>query len=743
MNLKNVLSVVFLLLFEVSSPAQTFTGKVVDEDSTPVSYATVALFSDRDSALVQGGTTGEDGTFSIEVAENTSYKVRVSFLGYATYTTESMPRDLGVITLKPQDTALKEVVVKGSIPAYKAISGGMTTRVSGSVLSKVGTANDVIGHLPGIQKKTDGTFEVIGKGAPVIYINNRKVRDISELGKLKSDEIRQIDLITNPGADYDAGTGAVLKIKTDRSQGEGFGVGVTSSADYAYKTNTEQQISLNYLHRGLEISASFRYALAHMKETAVTDIATRVDTLWNQSARSEDRSRTQSLFGQLGINYEFDSRHSLGTMLEITSMPRYKSSDHNLTDVFADGNQYDSWNTYGLSANRTYPTYHANAYYTGTIGRLSVDFNADMLFGKSKEEESVQEHSGNYEDYITSTKEWEKNRLYAGKLVLSYPVLGGSLSVGSEYTYTHRRTSSTGYTTIIDATDDRIEDKNLAFFLGYDGTWGIVDANLGLRYEYVVYDFYENGLFKADESKVYHNFFPNLSLGLPVGATRLALDYRIRTVRPAYEMLKSSTHYGNRLTYLSGTPTLQPTYIHSVELSDTYNSLRLSAGFNHYKDDIFFSIVQYAADPKISINKFRNVGSRNEMTFSASWAPTVGFWKPEWSAFSNTQWLTVPVIDGYKNLDGTVFRLKWGNAFTLPAGFLLRVDGNWDSVGYYQNKRARSAGAVNMSLYKELGQGTWSFLLEGNDLFHTLRTHLSNTIKIPKNTVLPKITPVR
>ncbi len=719
--MKNALLTAFLLIFTVSSKAQFFTGKVVDQDSVPIGYATVALLSDQDSTLIQGDITGKDGTFSLKVPENKPYKVQVSFVGYGTYTTESRPRDLGIILLRLQDMVLKEAVVKGNLPTHKTISGGITTRISNSVLSKVGTANDVIGHLPGIQKKIDGTFEVIGKGTPLIYINNRKIRDVSELRKLKSDEIQQIDLITNPGADYDAGTGAVLKIKTDRSSGEGFGIDVTSAVDYAYKTNTEQQINLNYQRRGWEISGAFRYALAHTKETAVTDIATHVDTLWNQSAQSTDRSKTQSLFGQLGINYTFNPRHSLGAMLELTSMPRYHVYNHNVTDVFADGKPYDVWNTYDTSAERTYPTYHANAYYTGTIGQLSVDFNADLLFGKNKEEEYVQERSTNYEDYITNTREWARNRLYAGKLVLSYPLGEGKLAAGSEYTYTHRRASSTGYDMVIDATDDKIEDKNLAFFLGYDGTWGIVNANAGLRYEHVIYDFYENGQFKADESKVYNNFFPTLSLNLPFGATRLALAYRIRTVRPAYEMLKSSTHYGNRLTYLSGTPDLQPTYIHSVELSDTYKSLRLAAGFNHYKDDIFFSIEQYAADPKVSINKFRNVSSRNEMVFSASFSPTIGFWKPEWTAFSNTQWLTVPVFDGFKELDGTAFRLKWGNAFTLPAGFLLRVDGNWDSTGYYQNKRLRSAGAVNASLYKELGLGEWSFLLEGNDLFHTLR----------------------
>ena len=67
---------------------------------------------------------------------------------------------------------------------------------------------NVVGLLPGVLKKQDGTLEVLGKGVPLIYINNRKVRNLDELDRLNSENIKQVELITNPGAEYGASVGA-------------------------------------------------------------------------------------------------------------------------------------------------------------------------------------------------------------------------------------------------------------------------------------------------------------------------------------------------------------------------------------------------------------------------------------------------------------------------------------------------------------------------------------------------------
>lgn len=186
----------------VTMMATNFTGTVIDENKQPFAFANVVLLTPNDSTFVAGTTTDDDGTFSIDCSCKQAL-VKISYIGYETQFVNSNGGDIGTIQLQPEATMLGEVVVKGTRPTFKITTEGIKTDVDGTLLSKVGTANDVLQNLPGVQKKSDG-IEVFGKGTPLIYINGREMRNKSELDQLKSDDIASVELITNPGAKYKA-----------------------------------------------------------------------------------------------------------------------------------------------------------------------------------------------------------------------------------------------------------------------------------------------------------------------------------------------------------------------------------------------------------------------------------------------------------------------------------------------------------------------------------------------------------
>ena len=123
---------------------------------------------------------------------------------------------------------LEGVVITAKRPDYQIKDGNLVTRIENSLLSKSGTGNDVLKHIPGIQEK-EGKFTVFGKGTPIIYINGREIRDLSELDRLSSTEIRQVEVVTNPGARYKANAKAVIRIKTVRQSGDGIGIDIRST----------------------------------------------------------------------------------------------------------------------------------------------------------------------------------------------------------------------------------------------------------------------------------------------------------------------------------------------------------------------------------------------------------------------------------------------------------------------------------------------------------------------------------
>ena len=117
--------------------------------------------------------------------------------------------------MQPATYTLGNVTVRGERPQYQMSGRGLTVNVQGTMLSEAGTANDVIALLPSVDGN-NGSFKVIGKGTPLIYVNGRLLHNTAELDRLSSKDIASIELDTNPGAKYSATVSAVIHIKTGK-----------------------------------------------------------------------------------------------------------------------------------------------------------------------------------------------------------------------------------------------------------------------------------------------------------------------------------------------------------------------------------------------------------------------------------------------------------------------------------------------------------------------------------------------
>lgn len=100
-------------------------------------------------------------------------------------------------------------------------AGGVKANVAGTSLTRMGTAGEMLAHLPFVTSR-NGSLSVLGSGTPEIYINSRKVRDLGELDRLRASEILSAEVITAPGPEYAADVPAVIRIRTLRQRGEGW-----------------------------------------------------------------------------------------------------------------------------------------------------------------------------------------------------------------------------------------------------------------------------------------------------------------------------------------------------------------------------------------------------------------------------------------------------------------------------------------------------------------------------------------
>ncbi|MBO5245736.1 MAG: hypothetical protein J6B28_00570, partial [Eubacterium sp.] len=143
---------------------------------------------------------------------------------------------------------LQEVVVKAKQPATKLVGSSLVSTISGSSLQNAGNALDVLQQLPMLSVE-DNAVSVTGKGTPVIYIDGRPMRDGSELRQLQSSNIRNVELILAPGAQYASTTNAVLKITTRRNFVQGLSISNEVETRIRRKWSVNDMLDFSY-HSG-------------------------------------------------------------------------------------------------------------------------------------------------------------------------------------------------------------------------------------------------------------------------------------------------------------------------------------------------------------------------------------------------------------------------------------------------------------------------------------------------------------
>lgn len=252
------------------------TGQIIGDNGSPIDFANVVLYCD--STYVAGGISDIDGNFAITTDSNCDLTAKVSIVGYEPVTTAvPVSGEIGIVSLSHSAVELSEVEVTASRPTTIIKGNALVTAVEGSSLAIAGTANDVLTRVPMVVDN-GGTIEVFGKGAPAIYINGRKVNDLQELSQLNSGNIKNVEVITNPGAAYAADVKSVIRIRTIPPKGDGFSTILRTDNGFLRDFRTGNSLNLKYRTGGLEIFADYGWWCGHNYTDRTDDMTTTTPT---------------------------------------------------------------------------------------------------------------------------------------------------------------------------------------------------------------------------------------------------------------------------------------------------------------------------------------------------------------------------------------------------------------------------------------------------------------------------------
>ena len=720
-----VIAWLMLLMTGFSAQAQTISGKLVDEENRPLAYANVVLLSLPDSTFVSGAISDEMGDFRL-LKDEKGELIRISSVGYLTLYKE-VNENLGIIRMKPDAHLLGEVVVKANLPITRAKGDAMITTVTGTLLEKAGNANDLLDKIPNVSAE-GGNVNVFGSGKAEIYINGRKMRSASELEQLSSDNIKSVEVVHTPGARYDAEVKAVVRILTKKPQGEGFSFNNITSTNYKWDWSFNEQFDFNYRKGGFDLGGTLFGASSKGTQKKRLIQHSYLENHWMQDSYSDQKFTTQNMTAMLSANYMLNTNHSFGVRYQFDRTPKADFGFPMATEVTKDDASFETSEMTSMQKRQS-TGHELNLYYNGKVKDWTIDFNADGMWGYTHQndwaDESIQSIEGDEKVTVTSHSRQE-NSLYAAKLILSHPLAGGQLSFGSEYTYAQRINGYENLEGILNDDDSEITDNGISVFAEYARRFGKVQAQAGFRYEHITSDYYEYDKKVEEQSRKYDHLFPSFALSFPLGKVQMQLAYRANIKRPTYWNLRGNITYGNRYTYETGNPLLQPTTIQSFSLNTVYRWVMLSLSYNHYKNGFTNYVRAYSEEnPTIGLLTMKHIAPYNQLSASLMLSPVIGKWSPRWGVQVQRYDCKVDTPQGMETFDNPLAILSWRNTVKFTDSFWINAD------AYYQTKcqpinaeYLENSWYMNLNLYKGFMNNRMSLQLQVSDLFNTRKSHV-------------------
>ena len=711
-----------LTLFStVAKAQQTIRGWITDEQRLPIEYANVIALSVRDSSLVTGAVTDNAGKFLLTLPANSNQVfLRVSGIGYEQRNV-FLPLIADTLQLKAESETktMEGVTVTAQRPKMAIRNDALVTTIIGSSLAKAGSGNDVLKRIPLLNGK-EGSYSVIGRGAAVIYINNRKITDATEIERLNSSDIKDIEVVTNPGARYDATVSAVIRIHTVRKVGDGFGFDVRTSAYYWENWDTYNQLNMYYRRNGLELTAGSAYNIDNSLNKQTTTNKVQTANLWTNKWTSDSRFRNTNNNYTLSAAYEFNANHSVGARF-FTNLLVGANNGSSIfsTDVLKNNVLFDHIESQ-ISGNSTaIPNKSLSAYYVGKVGKIDIDFNTDYYYGRETEYRITTEQSANYANRTVTSAGIHTNKFFATKLVLSHPLFGGSLSVGNENTFTNHGQNYVNQENVVPSTASTIKERNNAFFFEYSRPTPIGQLMAGLRYEHVNSDYYDEGVYSPAHSRTYSQWFPSLTFATRIKEVGLQLSYSAKTSRPSYNQLGTNVAYMNRFTRQSGNPTLKPETLHNITLVSSWNWFTFVANYTQTHNKIMYWNEQESTDENITNLRYRNFKRFPALTLSLTAAPRMGVWSPQLTLFCQKQWFDIERLGSKLDLSKPVWGIQWDNSFEFRHDWTAEANLKLTSKGMTENaKLTRNNCTFDFSVRKAFLNNRLSVTVGVNDLFN-------------------------
>lgn len=710
---------VFLSFSFVSLSAQSYElkGKIKEKESA-LEFINVQLLKLSDSSFIKATVTGSSGQFQFRKLQKTGYLLKLSAIGYETrylkIIISSPETDLGDIFISASRTDLKEIFITRKKPAIRYEGNRLIMNVQNSLIQSIGDAKDVIRMLPGVVV-TDNQIEVLERGAPVIFINNRRLRDKNELTQLRSEDITEVELIESPNASYNSDEKSVIIIRTKRNTERGLAFQVSDRLRQGNRFSHFENINTSYQKKGFNSFLSYQHG--RQKKISYDKLTTiaYVDTMWTNENSNKYTQNFDSDNLSTGIDYQINKKNAFGLQYGLVKSP-VKVNVYSDTKLSAD--RIDISHLTSNSLIQAPQSQHEfNGFYNGELGtRWTLQADADYVRNTSSNRQEGSEVSDNISrtiDIFSSTS----GSIYAAKAKANYSIKStAEFSFGAEYSRVRISGNSGGENDIISESSYLNKEKRRSGFLQYI-SHGKSEWSLGLRYENVDYSALDLLNSQEDHKKTFSNLLPSLSFSRKFENTTFNFNYSKRIERPSFSQLNNAVYYNSRFDYQQGNPGLQPQVLHDLNSSLQFKSFRFQINYENIRD--YINLYSYS-DPDYSsriISTFSNYKNYQKIVARISYHYSNRFWESETAMGGTQPWFKAVFQDNTLRLDNPYMFFFSNNIFPVSGSMSFYLNVLYASQGNQSTYLIKPTSKIDLGIQKSFLRKNLLISLWGMDIF--------------------------
>lgn len=717
----------------------TIIGKVVEESGDrPIEFATVLVADNKSKKPIEGTTTLEDGSFTLET-DATDFYIEISFLGFQTKTFARPPAgnktiDLGTVTLVEDAEQLQEVVVEGEISRTEFKLDKRVFNVGKDLSSTGASALEVLNNVPSVNVNIEGQISLRGSQGVQILINGKPSVIASEqgntLGTITADMIDRVEVITNPSAKYDAeGTSGIINIVIKKDQRKGFNgsVSVNTGAPDAHSIG----VSLNRRSEKFNLFSQIGFGIRELPNDNTNRNIDLVNNTTILSSGTEYRNETYYNF-VLGTDYYINESNVLtlsgNFAMEIEDQP----SATNFSAIDAANQVTSEWQ-------RTEVTEATNPKLQFEL-QYKKDFEDDEehnlvfsslgnFFGKDQSSDFINATiSGDLNDAEQKTRTDFKESVFTFKLDYTRPFSEKwKLESGAQYVLNDvdndfEVSNLTGGSFVLDPGLTNVFEFNqdvLGLYStgSYEGEkWGV---KAGLRLEQTNLNTLLATTDEGNDQK-YTNLFPSAHTSYKFSdKISVQAGYSKRVYRPRMWDLNPFFNIRNNFSIRQGNPNLQPEFTDSYEITSIYILGKASLNFgvyHRYTTDVIERVSVF--ENNVNTVRPENIGENNitGLEFNAKYSPVK--WMTLNSDFNYSQFTREGIFESTVfDFNGAQWSSKLMAKWKLPADFELETTGNYQSSVKTVQGVESDFLFMDLGLRKDIMKGKAVLSLSVRDLF--------------------------